>query len=423
MTVRHVPAILCAILLGFGVGAKEKSDRVGLPPEACGVWSWCSYNPKSITRQNCPHVIGVPIILSWYSLEPKKDDYRFEQVLGERLRLAGKNGFHVQLMVWVGPSMPKWLYEAGVPKVEVPARITPTRKQSKPVFPYYFDKLYKERFFKVIAEMGKYVRSQPQELQECIVFVQSAEGSTGDGQPYKGKPLNEKYVITREQWSAFRIETWEAYRKAFQEGSRRPIPLLVNADANRGPEQDWLLRNLEVIGCKQGMFSHGYHISGSTGRIEQWRAFLDAARNAGKAVFTRGEQDGEWKVCGWSRKNTKQALYWSSLFATHCGLDIWNLPGDACQGDEYADAILFFNRYAGKRNAATSPSAFCALRRGLDASDGKAFPEDQYGKLHFRNKERYLKVVAAFSKYGAYQGDPDKAIGGGMKNILLTESR
>jgi len=177
-----------------------------------------------------------------------------------------------------------------------------------------------------------------------------------------------------------------------------------------------LLKNLSVIGFKQGMFSHGYHISGSTGRIEKWRAFLATARDAGKPVFSRGEQDGEWKVCGWSKKNTRQALYWSSLFATHCGLDVWNLPGDACQGDEYADAILFFNRYAGKRNASTSPSAFCALRRGLDVSDSKTFPVETYGKLHWRNKERYLKVAKAFEKYGAYQGDPDKALGGGMRN-------
>jgi hypothetical protein len=397
-------------------GAGESADRVGLPPETCGVWSWCSWNPRHVTRERCPHVVGVPIILSWKSLEPEQDDYRFDKVLGERLRLAKENGFHAQLMLWAGPGMPTWMYGAGVPKVEVPARITPRRNVSKPVFPYYFDKRYEERFFKIIAELGRYVRGLPDDLQARIVFVQSAEGSTGDGQPYKGKPLDPKYAITRDQWSAFRIRTWEAYRKAFQAGAKRPIPLAVNADANRGPEEAWLLEHLDTIGCKQGMFSHGYHISGTVDRVARWRAFLDAARTSGKAVFSRGEQDAEWKICGWSKKNTKQALYWSALFATHCGLDVWNLPADACQGETYADAIRFFNRYAGRRDPATSPSAFCALRRGLDASDEQAFPADTFGKVHGRNQERYVKIARAFSKYGAYQGDPEKAVGGGMRN-------
>ena len=39
MTMRCAPAFLCAMLLALQVSAGERPDRVGLPPEACGVWS------------------------------------------------------------------------------------------------------------------------------------------------------------------------------------------------------------------------------------------------------------------------------------------------------------------------------------------------------------------------------------------------
>ena len=95
---------------------------------------------------------------------------------------------------------------------------------------------------------------------------------------------------------------------------------------------------------------------------------------------------------------------------------MWNLPQDACQGNAYAQAISFFNTYAGCHNASLSPAAFCALRKGLDAADTAAYPENIYGKATKSNVERYLRVAEAYSHHGAIQGDPEKAIGGGMRN-------
>ncbi|MBL7189778.1 MAG: hypothetical protein ISS70_25900 [Phycisphaerae bacterium] len=266
-------------------------------------------------------------------------------------------------------------------------------------------------------EFGKYVRNLPVDLQDRILYVQSAEGSTGDGYCYKGDPLNERYKISRDQWSQFRIKAWEVFEEALSDSSGRMVkPLLVNYDSNRQPEYNWLLRNLDTIGLKNGMFSHGYHISDTQQRLEQWRRFVSDVSGRGKTFFSRGEQDAEWQVCGWSSRNTRQALYWSALFAAHCGLDMWNLPQDACQGDLYAPAINFFNRYAGHHNACSSAAAFCALRKGLDAADTVAHPESIYGKARKSNVARYLRIAEAYSDHGAIQGDPEKATGGGMKN-------
>ena len=107
--------------------------------------------------------------------------------------------------------------------------------------------------------------------------------------------------------------------------------------------------------------------------------------------------DAEWQRSGWSRKNPAQALYWSALYATHCGLDLWNVPGNACQGDTYAAAIRFFNKYAGRRDAATSPGAFCALRRGLDSSDKETFPEARAARQQCPSPRRQTTSQAGYA--------------------------
>ena len=396
-------------------GAAE--PRQTKPPADCyGIYTWCSWNPRKTTTATHPLVKGVPIVMRWGDIEPENGKFKFDTILGTKLRAAARNGFYTHLMIWTVPDTPKWLYQNGVPKVETPPRTTPRRTTVKWSFPYYLDDDYKRFFFRLIDQFGRYVAKLPPKLRKQIIFVQSAEGSTGDGWPYKGKPTNAQYTISAEQWSAFRIETWSAYKKALTKDPAGTLPILVNSDANRTAEYDWLMKNFDVIACKQGMFSHGYHINDIEFRLTRWREFASHARRTGKTVFTRGEQDQEWKVCGWSKRNPPQAFYWSALFGLHCGLDIWNIPSDALTGAKLKDAVEIFTRYAGKHDPSTAPAAFCALRRGLDASDKTAFSEAGFGKAHRRNTERYIKIAAKFATRGAVQGDPPKATGGGMKS-------
>ena len=413
--IRILTLTLAALSAIASAGAAEpRADR--LPKDCYGVYTWCLWNPRKTTAATHPLVKGVPIVMRWGDIEPENGKFRFDTVLGAKLQAAQKNGFYVHLMIWAVPNTPKWLYTNGVPKVETPPRVTPRRTTVKWSFPYYLDADYKRFFFRMIDQFGRYVAKLPPELRKRVIFVQSAEGSTGDGQPYKGKPSDPKYAISAEQWSEFRIETWSAYKKVLARDPAGALPILVNNDANRTAEHEWLVRNFSVIGCKQGMFSHGYHINDTQTRLAAWGKFASQARRAGKTVFTRGEQDQEWKVCGWSKRNPSQAFYWSALFGLHCGLDIWNVPSDALAGRKIKDAIEIFTRYAGKHDPAASGAAFCALRRGLDASDTTAFPEARFGKAHRRNTDRYIKIAANFAARGARQGDPPKALGGGMRS-------
>lgn len=387
------------------------------PGDCWGVYSWAGWSPGKVTREKCPLIKGSPIILKWAQVEPNPGRFRFEQELGDKLALAAENNFYTFLMIWVAPNAPRWLYDNGVPELKMTPTISPQREPRNWTFQYYLDEDYIRYYHRLLREFGRYVRDLPQPLRNRIVFIQSAEGSTGDGFCYKGEPLDERYRISRDQWSEFRMAAWEVLVQALSDaGGNVAVPLLVNYDSNRQTEYDWLMNNLDTIGLKNGMFSHGYHISDTQQRLADWRQFTGQVKTAGKTFFSRGEQDAEWQVCGWSSRNPQQALYWSALFATHCGLDMWNLPWEACQGHAYAPAINFFNKYASRHDAARSPFAFCALRKGLDAADSTAYPEAEFGTAQRSNTDRYMKIAAAFTRYGAIQGDPEKATGGGMKN-------
>jgi hypothetical protein len=409
--------LITMLLICSAVESVNAQSSKYFPDDCWGVYSWAGWKPETVSRESHPLIKGAPMILKWNDLEPEEGQFRFEEKIGQKLKLADENGFYTFLMVWVAPNAPRWLYENGVPEVKMTPTINPLGKPRNWTFQYYLDDDYIYYYHRMLSEFGAYIMSLPENLRKRVLFIQSAEGSTGDGGGYKGKPLDNKYDLNKEDWGDFRIDAWKVLKKAVSnKKGELVIPLLVNYDSNSDKQYNWLLNNLPVIGLKNGMFSHGYHISDTKKRIANWESFKHDVESHDMEFFSRGEQDAEWKVYGWSTQNTKQAFYWSGIFATHCGIDMWNVPADASNGYHHQDAINFFNRYAGQRNPALAKSAFCALRKGLDASDTHAYPEAIYGEAVKNNISRYLKIADSYKTNGAKQGDPDKAIGGGMIN-------
>ena len=417
MNFKHT-AFLVFVIFAFGSITSTAQNSKFFPENCWGVYSWAGWKTDEVTPKSHPLIKGAPLIFKWSQLEPKSGEFKFDQELRTKLELADKYNYYTFLMVWVAPNAPNWLYQNGVPEVAMTDSVNPLGEKRKNVtFQYYLDDNYVKYYHRMLTELGKYLQSLPENLRKRVLYVQSAEGSTGDGSPYKGSPLDKKYNITENQWTDFRIEAWEVMKKAFTNNKGKLVtPILVNYDSNTEKEYDWLIKNMPVIGLKNGMFSHGYQISETKTRIKNWRDFSAVTAKKGIEMFSRGEQDGEWAVYGWSTKNTEQAFYWSGIFATHCGLDMWNVPADAAKGYKHKDGINFFNKYASHHDPTTSTSAFCALSKGLDASDRISYPESIYGKCDRKNVDRYLKIAEAYSKFGAYQGDAKKAVGGGMEN-------
>jgi len=394
-----------------------------LPPRWQGVWTW-SVNIERTTfpKDIAAEIRGIPLNLAWNKVEPEQGRYAFDKEIRRPLEECQRRNLYARLTLFVAPTAytPRWLYEtAGVPEVAVPTRLSPARKVQTLTFPYYFDARYQKIMRATIKALGDYLAALPADLKSRIVYLQMAEGSTGDPDPYKVDPINPKYKISLEAWTAYRRQLLQYYMTVFQrpDGSLA-LPIMVNSDADNDANIAWLLaHSADNFGIKQGMFSHGYIVSDATDRLDKWEKFRAKTAAAGKTVFTRGEQDDEWNVCGWSAKNPVASFYWTALFALHNKLDMWNVPVNALTSLPLQETLRLFNRYAGYNDdPAAAPGAFCALRRGLNAADTKTFPESKYGEAKRANTARYLAIQKDFARYGALQQDPEKALGAGMRN-------
>jgi hypothetical protein len=380
-----------------------------------GISSWAGWKPGQVSRATCPELRNVPLIIKWDSLETAPGNYLFEERIGKAIQAAVADDLYVWIKIYVGPACPAWIYEQGVPVVTTDRTENALGEKigTQTKYPYYLHPEYRKRFAGMIREFGRWMQTLPPELRQRILFVQSAEGSTGDGSPYKGKPLDKQYVISEEQWNDLRRETWQQYREAIS-----GMPIVVNSDSNTPKETEWLLANMDTFGLKVGMFTHGYQVSDNDKRLAAFESLESRAKQLGKKVITRGEMDGELYVYGWAKNNIPQTLYWSGLFASHCRVDVWNIPSKALTDPANRPAFSLFNKYAGHKEPSASPIAFCALRDGLDAADFKRFPAETYGGKPGAKSalDRYERISKTFASYGAQMVDPKKATGGGMLN-------
>jgi len=369
---RFILTLLTLITVVAASNAIEPRRKdTGLPVDACGVYVWPGWRPATVNRHTCPLAKGAAIICSWSSLEPQPSQFQFDSQIGDKLRAAVDNNYYVSLAIWTSPNTitPDWLYGAGVPRVLFPERITPFRERKHDCFPYYFDATYLRHYHRLIERTGQYLASLSQEMRERIVFIECCEGATGDPAPYYGKktakywpePLDPRYRISYAPWSHYRIDTWKRNQQAFQT-DRIHYPLLFKSADTHENEFAWLLANVPEIGSKQALFCEFYQISGSRERLDLRRERMKAIRSVDKAWFARGEYDAQWKICGWSTRNPDQALHWTAIYATNAWLDIWQVHHEALQLKEAHRAVDLFNRYAGHRDPATAPAAFCALR-------------------------------------------------------------
>jgi len=281
-----------------------------------------------------------------------------------------------------------------------------------PYYPYYLSPEYKRYYFRFLTEVAKHIRSYPKDWQERIAFIQIKTGCTGDECAYKGKPTNAKYDLPKSspEWRTFRLETFALYAKLFDQVE--PKISLMFGSISGDPEDGGDGKNVEEgkwvndhitgsYGVKAGALSRGHHLSGERTTVNGWRRYLVDPQ--GLTVFARSEMDQTWQK-PWYQRNLPLNFYWGAVNALNLGQSIWDVTKSAMeaskeQGFDYS--FYFFNRYAGQIDPKTATDAFCALHKGLDAADTKAYPEAKFGKASQRNVERMEKIVADYAKYGA----------------------
>lgn len=383
-----------------------------LPREACGVWCWYStggspnkWDGKIGPEETYPGMKGIPIVVGWNELEPEDGVYNWDLV-DDIIKKAAAHDKYVFTLLWLNPVNAEWLYEKGVPKVEIN---TFKRDPHFATLPYPMDEKYKVYSERMITQFAEHIRNLPPQLLSRVIFHQVVEGSTGDGFCYKGEPKNPKYNVTREEWAEYQKYIRKFTIDAFTGTAhgKPEIPLLIHLMTDA--DMAWGAEQYEGFLTKKGVASHFYHSNDTRSKSLVYEPYNTPYNELGRPVYSRGEGETMWGR-QWFKKDSLQNLYWSAFHALHWGLDIWNIPGHVLENPKWHMALDVFNRYAGYKYPDKSPYAFAALKDELNANDTIRFPEHMYGKATRQNTDRVLKICADFADHGAVVEDLDLSL-------------
>jgi hypothetical protein len=389
-----------------------------IPLNAYGVWDR-SDDTNVKYNVNADYFLGSERSSTWADIQPdgpgRFDFSGFQQSLEE----AAKHGKLLKLSINVGPDSPKWLYENGVPSVKCNVADTATELKWSD-YPYYLSDNYKKYYYELISEFARFLRNQPKSLRKAVGFVQVKTGCTGDECSYKGEPIEVAYKITNNQWTNFRLETFEVFRKAFNDIDKEntpPIALLFNnINAEDYPaENDWLSARMDPkvgYGIKGSAYVRGHHLTGEKSFKETWYKYL--INSKGMILFSAAEMDQTWQKYLYNI-NTVLGFYWGALNGLNTGLSSWDISESACEYAEKVpdvqDIFRFFNKYASQIYSATANAAYIVFHEGLNSANTNKFPEAKYGKANMNNIDRYVAMCddSVYKSRGAHMDDPESA--------------
>jgi hypothetical protein len=399
--IRFILMACVAVLLttASAGNAEESRDLFGV---------WCSYRgirDPSQLRQKCPWLKGTLVQLKWNQLEPQDNKFDWAYFDGA-IEKWSQAGFFIMFQVWAGPASPEWLYEAGVPTVKTTGKGN-SSKRPHDTFPYYLDPYYKDAYHRMIRAVAAHVDSLSPSVREKIICIQSAEGSTGDQGSYKGKPLDDKFILSEKDWNQFKRETWllldELYRDK-QPQIQVLITVTSREDINEG-NSGWLLEHLPHVWRKATGPCQMYQMRDELIRLKCGDPLYNDLDVSGH-VRTRCRGELSLSDAPWFQEAPTWNMYWLNLWVLHFGVDMFMQRASLGEDPRYTEAFQFFSRYAGRKDPTTAPGAWCALRDGLDASDHDRFPDNRFGP-DSDSKQRAVRIAEAFASQGAHQGDPD----------------
>lgn len=419
--------LLAAVLFLLAGGGAAARVAAAADDEAnrFGVWVWpLGRDDVGALVKDRPYIRGAFVGAKWSDLEPSDNKFDWRD-FDRRLSAAADAGLSLIFIVNVGPASPNWIYETGgVPRVKTSLRLNPRGVPQPNVFPFYLDANYQRYYFRLIRTVAAHVDTLPPRVRAKIIAVQTAEGATGDEGGYKGEPLDKKYVLSEEKWRAFKFETWRLFDRLYS--AKKPAIRLAINSGNNGEYNNWLNTNLPHAWRKAGNPGHGYQLNDETAMMAFFDPLINRVDASGNVqTRARSEQDEVFK--GWFQENPVWNMYWLHVWNLHFGLDILLHQAPSFVDRRWDTGFAFFSEYAGRKNPATAPGAFCALRDGLDAADTRRFPVATFGAGTFKGRDddaaiaRTEKIAAAFADHGARQGDGEKSIRPTMQNRSATK--
>jgi hypothetical protein len=392
-----------------------KAQKIAIPISSYGTWD----RGEGIDDYDNPKadfVMGIEVGARWADVQPNGPNKFDFSVFQNTLDRAAKYHKIVKMSINVGGDAPMWLFKNGVPLVNVKSN-KPKNDKYADSNPYYLNETYKNYYFELIKQFSLFLRNQPQNKFDCISFVQVKTGSTGDEEPYKGDPYNKEYIIPKDKWEAFRLESFTQFKKYFNDVTDRQIVLTFNnVDPEKQPEAfNWVMTKIDPqigFGIKGGAYNRGHHLTGEQSFKKQWTPYLINPK--GMKLFSASEMDQSWQKPIFNL-NTELGFYWAALGAINTGLSSTNMAKGAMQfgyeHKEISDIFRMYNKYAQQVYPATATVAVCVFHEGLNAADKVKFPESKYGKAITKNTERYLAICndPIYKNRGAKMDDLEAA--------------
>ena len=396
-----------------------KFHAQSLPITSYGVWDRGA-GVVDYTDPKSDFIKGIEIAANWDEIQPTGSTSFDFSLFQQKLDLAVANDKLIRFSINVGPDCPLWLFNNGVPLVNV--TIAPNSNQDYANrHPYYLDPEYKTFYYKLIEEFALFLRNQPQDKFDHIAFVQVKTGATGDEAPYKGDVINSSYAISTANWQAFRLEAFAKYKLYFNDVPNRKIVLTFNnVDPIDEPEAyNYVMNQLDPVlgfGIKGGAYNRGHHLTDEQLYKEQWNPFLinpkvSAGNPNGRKLFSASEMDQSWSK-GFFALNYEIGFYWSALGGINTGLSCTNITESAMTyalaNPGIIDIFKMYNRYAQQVYPATATTAFSVFHEGLNSADTVKFPEATYGNASKNNTTRYQNICndPKYASRGARIDDP-----------------
>ena len=405
------------VLLGFVLFfiSKSQAQKIAVPITSYGVWDRGG-GIDDYADPKADFVMGIEVSATWaevQSMGPGKFDFSMFQ---EVLDIAAKHHKIVKISINVGPNSPLWLYDNGVPLVKVKSHKPEKHDKKFGNYPYYLSENHVKYYFELIKQFSLFLRSQPKNKFDCIAFVQVKTGATGDEEPYKGEPIDEKFAIDKKKvWEEYRIEAFEQFKKYFNDVPDRQIVLTFNnVDPIKNPAaNNWVMNTIDPkigFGIKGGAYNRGHHLTGEQSFKEQWNPYLINPK--GMKLFSASEMDESWRKEIFTI-NTELAFYWSALSGINTGLSSYNCAKSAIkyalEHPEIRAIFKMYNKYAQQVYPASATTAFSVFHEGLNAADTLKFPVKKFGNAKSKNLERYTNICNAYASRGARMDDLESA--------------
>ena len=366
-------------------------------------------------------VLGIETSALWEDIQKTgPNDWDFS-AFQQTLNMAVLNNKLIRFSINVGPESPLWIFDNGVPLVNVKSNATKNDKYANR-YPYYLNATYKDFYFKMIEQFALFLRNQPEEKFKHIAFVQVKTGSTGDEEAYKGTAIDPSFAISPTDWVKFRLEAFNQFKKCFNDVPDHKIVLTFNSvDPDQQPEAyNFVMNDLDPIlgfGIKGGAYNRGHHLTDEQTYKETWNPFLinpkiGPLNPKGVKLFSASEMDQSWSK-GFFALNYEIGFYWAALGGINTGVSCTNVSVSAMQyafaNPGIIEIFKMYNRYAQQVYPETATTVFSIFHEGLNAADVIKFPiKDYNGEPAVKgNLKRYLAIVNSpkYSNRGARVDD------------------